>query len=97
MRVSYKDIIIECDWAVRYEDKVVLGARSKEVFFIKSFDAYEVLSTLTSKGFWKAENLGVVRCFYIDQLSDLLCENVFENAVFESFAGGRVGGVYNLL
>lgn len=97
MRVSYKDMVIECDWAVRHEDKVVLGTRSKEVFFIKCFNAYEVLSTLTSKGFWKAENLGIVRCFYIDRLSDLLCGDIFANAVFDPIAGGRVGGAYNLL
>lgn len=97
MRVGYKDLVIECDWAVRHDDKVVFGTRSKEVFFIKCYSAHEVLSTLTSKGFWKAENLGVVQCFYIDKLSDLLCENIFENAVFDSFTGGRVGGVYNML
>lgn len=97
MRVSYKDMVIECDWAVCHDDKVVFGTRSKEVFFTKDYYPNEVLSTLTSKGFCKAENLGVVRCFYIDKLSDLLCGNIFENAVFDSFAGGRVGGIYNML
>lgn len=28
MRVSYKDIVIECDWAVPHEDKVLLAIRA---------------------------------------------------------------------
>lgn len=86
MRVSYKDMVIECDWAVRHEDKVVLGTRSKEIFYIKCCnrrDAYETIDEMLSRGRTKANRLGVVLDLHINNLSDLLCESIFDNAVFD--------------
>lgn len=90
MRVKYKSLILACDWAVRYEDKVVFETRSKEIFYIKCYDsrdAYETLDEMLSHGRAKANKLGVVLGLHINNLSDLLSENIFDNAVFDLISG----------
>lgn len=98
MRVKYKELILECDWAIRHEDKVVFGTRSKDVFYFEDCDASSAIDALTSKGFWKTENLGVVKRFYVNDMADLLREGVFDSAVFDKIPGGRANtGAYYML
>lgn len=90
MKVKYKGVVFVCDWAVCHDSKVIFGTRSKEVFFIEcgsTRSAQATLDELCLYGRVKANELGVVRCFYIDKMSDLFCENIFENAVFNLISG----------
>lgn len=97
MRVKYKDLVIECEWVVRHKNYIVFGTKSKEVFyteFVNDMYANQVLGEIVGKGCLRANNLGVVRCFYIDKVSDLLCANIFENAVFDPTPGGAANSAY---
>ena len=98
MRVEYKNLILVCDWAVCHKNCIIFGTRSKEVFFV-AFDsdglAHRAMGELIGMGRLRARNIGKVRCFYIEKMSDLLCDDIFENAVFDAIPGGVTNGMYN--
>lgn len=98
MRVKYKGLVIACDWAVHHENKIVFGTRSKEIFYTEfgsEETALRIVCDLSCHiGYVLAENFGVVQNCHIDEMSDLLCDDVFEDAVFEPFPGGKLNGRY---